>query len=243
VPDAPLFALDTAGERCSLALAHGGGLEQVLGEPGRTHLEHVMPMIAALFGRCRVRPADCAAFAFASGPGSFTGLRVACTIVQGLALGADRPVIAVGHLEALAREAADTSDAYGTAGSPVRRILAAIDARLGQAYWAVYEVGPGGWEVLAAPAVEDAAQLAHRLAQWQPDIVATRRSWFLGHVPAAAADVRDLGVSARGIARLARIRLARGETLAPEQALPVYVRDRVAQTVAERRHSRAERPA
>jgi tRNA threonylcarbamoyladenosine biosynthesis protein TsaB len=244
VSAAPLFALDTAGERCSLALAHAGDVEEMLGEPGSTHLEHVMPMIVALFARCGMRPEHCGAFAFASGPGSFTGLRVACTIVQGLALGSARPVIAVGHLEALAQEAAGGCAPCGAGAvrSP-RRILAASDARMGQAYWAVYEAAADGWVAVAPPAVDDAAQLAQRVAQWQPDVVAARRSWFLRHAPAVPADLRDVGVSAATVARLAQVRLARGESMPPEQAVPAYVRDRVAQTVAERRQARAERPA
>lgn len=237
MPAPILFALDTAGERCSLALVHAGGIEERLGAAGSTHLEHVMPMIAELFGCCGLQPRDCAAFAFASGPGSFTGLRVACTIVQGLALGAGRPVIAIGHLEALADAAAQITP------PPARRIFTATDARMGQAYWGVFEAHAGRWSPLAAPAVDDAALLPERIAHWHPDTVATQRSWFLRHVAAAPADVRDVSVTAAAVARLALVRLAQGQTLPAEQAVPAYVRDRVAQTVAERRLVQAERPA
>jgi tRNA threonylcarbamoyladenosine biosynthesis protein TsaB len=240
-----LLAIDAAGERCSLALVHAAGSECCTGAPGQTHLEHVMPMVEQLFARCSLRPRDCDAFAFASGPGSFTGLRVACTIVQGLALGAGRPVIAVGHLDALLRAGLDAGPgtAAGGAAAPLARALVLLDARMEQAYWAVHEKRDSAWASLAAPAVGGRDELLRAIEQWQPDFCAGDAAWILRYIGAVDVPVRDVAVEAGVVARLAQERFARGALLAPERAVPMYVRDRVAQTVAERRDARSGRPA
>jgi tRNA threonylcarbamoyladenosine biosynthesis protein TsaB len=230
-----LFAIDTAGEHCTLALARAGAVDLARGAPGQTHLEHVMPMIEALFARHGLAPAQCAAFAFGSGPGSFTGLRVACTIVQGLAYGAGRPVIAVGNLLALAVRA----DERGAHGVRPRRVLAARDARMNQAYAAVFEGSGTAWSTLVPPCLIDAGQLADIAARWQPDYCAGDAAWLASWLgPAgrpAGLVLQDVAVDAAVIVRLALERHARGEVLAPELALPEYVRNDVARTVAQRR--------
>lgn len=239
-----LLAVDTAGDRCALALAHQGAISASLGQPGMTHLEHVLPAIEALFSRLALRPQDCDAFAFASGPGSFTGLRVACTIVQGLALGARRPVVAIGHLECLlesaaARPGASAGNSQTRRGAP-RRALAVLDARLQQAFWAVFEERDARWACVAQPAVGGRDELRLALDTWQPEFCAGNAAWIRGYIGADAVPVCDAAVEAPVLARLALARLAQGDVLAPEQALPLYVRDRVAQTLAERL---AQRPA
>ena len=234
---ATLLAVDTAAERCTLALAHDGAITLRCGAAGQTHLEHVLPMIEGLLRDCGKQPRDCAAFAFGSGPGSFTGLRVACTLVQGLALGAGRPVIAVGHLDALPYAA------YAALPPAGRRVLALLDARMHEAYWAVYEVADGAWHTLAAPVVGGRADLLRALAQWQPQACLGNADWIRGYIDAGAVALHAATVDAGTVARLALQRLARGAVLEPAQALPLYVRDRVALTVAQRRDAQAGRPA
>jgi tRNA threonylcarbamoyladenosine biosynthesis protein TsaB len=237
--DDTLFVIDTAGERCSLALLHDGAVDLVRGAPGHTHLEHVMPMVEALFARHALAPARCASFAFGSGPGSFTGLRVACTIVQGLAFGAGRPVIAVGNLAALAARACEGEQPVARQ----RRVMAALDARMNQAYVAVLEGSGATWRALLEPCLIDAGQLPAVAARWQPEFCAGDAGWlerWLGpHGLPGVLALRDAAVDAAVIARLARERLVRGEVLAPERALPEYVRNEVAQTVAQRRAAAA----
>jgi len=194
-----------------------------------------MPMIEALFARHGITPAQCDAFAYASGPGSFTGLRVACTLVQGLALGAGRPVIAVGNLLALAAGAA----AGGDAAVPVRRrVLAAVDARMQQAYVAIVEGAGTDWQILLPPAVIATTGLAALAADWRPDICAGDAGWLGANLSANVAGVpsciRDARVDAGVLARLALDRLARGAVLGPEAAVPDYVRNDVARTVVQR---------
>jgi tRNA threonylcarbamoyladenosine biosynthesis protein TsaB len=238
-----LFAIDTAGEQCSLALTRAGEVDLVRGEPGQTHLEHVMPMIERLFARHGLAPARCEAFAFGSGPGSFTGLRVACTIVQGLAYGAARPVVAVGNLAALAARA-DEACASADPGR-LRRVMAALDARMDQAYAAVFEGSGSNWRALVQPCLIDAGQLPGIAAAWQPDFCAGDMAWLQRWLGPAGLPtglpLRDAAVDAAVIARLALIRLARGEVLAPELAVPDYVRNDVARTVAQRRAALAAR--
>jgi len=231
-----LLAVDTAGERCTLALAHLGRIVARSGLPGQTHLEHVLPMIETLLRDAGLQPCDCAAFAFGSGPGSFTGLRVACTLVQGLALGAGRPVVAVGHLEALPHAAYAAGAADGT------RVLALLDARMDEAYWAVYESVGGAWTPLAAPVVGGRGALREAIDQWQPQSCVGNLDWIRGYIGDGAPAPRGATVDAEGIVRLAGQRLAQGGGVAAARALPLYVRDRVAQTVAQRRATRAGAP-
>lgn len=259
-----LFVIETAGDFCSLALARAGAIDTLRSAPGHNHLEHVMPMVEALFARHGIAPAQCDAFAFASGPGSFTGLRVACTIVQGLALGADRPVIAVGNLLALAAGATASG-----AGGGHRRVLSAVDARMQQAYVAVHEGAGTKWHTLLAPCVVGAGALPALVRQWQPDVCAGDAVWLRGRLDADAAfesasareiaagdaagaamsrhaphadiaaghapRICDARVEPEVLARLALAQLARGEVLAPHAAVPEYVRNDVARTVAQRR--------
>ncbi len=235
-PTATLLAVDTAADRCTLALVHAGRWTTRRGAVGQTHLEHVLPLIEELLRDLALRPHDCAAFAFGSGPGSFTGLRVACTIVQGLALGSARPVIAVGHLEALPHAAFPSGAPDGT------RVLALLDARMDEAYWAVYEAAAGAWSALAAPVVGGRDALQEAIVRWRPDAWAGNEAWIRGYIGGGDAALRAATVEAGTIARLALDRLARGAVLQPAQALPLYVRDRVALTVAQRREARSVRP-
>jgi tRNA threonylcarbamoyladenosine biosynthesis protein TsaB len=232
-----LLAIDTAGENCSLALDRDGDIDLVLGARGRTHLEDVMPLVEGLLARHGIAPAACDAFAFAGGPGSFTGLRVACTLVQGLALGSGRPVVRIGHLEAL-MEAAGRAGHNAMDGATA---LGIVDARMDEAYWAVYRWSAAGWVAAVAPAVGGRAELMAALDRWRPAFCAGRAAWLQRYIPEGRTELRDAAVDAGVVARLARAAFDRGEVLPAEQALPLYVRDRVAQTVAQRHAARAER--
>ena len=227
-----VFAIDTSGERCCLVLSRGSKVTTLLGAAGHNHLEQVMPMIERLFEGAGLRPEQCDAFAFGSGPGSFTGLRVACTIVQGLAWASARPVIAVGHLQLLARAAAP-QDAPGP--GPRRRILALADARMHQAYWAVYDRSEHGWSEAAPPSLCQASALAQLVRVWQPDCCAGNAAWIGGHLGGDGPPVCDVTVQGGVIAQLVQEKFGRGEFMQPEQALPAYVRERVALTISERR--------
>lgn len=231
------MAIDCSGPCCSLALLHAGVMHAVRGEAGRTHLEDVLPLVAELFAHAGLRPQACDAFAFASGPGSFTGLRLACTIAQGLALATDRPVVPVGHFEALFAALGAEAQVDGA------RVLGLLDARMDQAYWAVaaWQARDANWQFCAAPAVGDRAGLAVAAAQWRVAACAGDPPWIAQYLGAEAPPVRAAAIDAACVARLAAARYALGGALAPEAAAPTYVRDRVAQTVAQRLAARAAR--
>lgn len=226
-----LLALDTATDVCSVALAIGGEIFESNESVGHAHSERLLPMIDALLAQRGLRLADCDAIAFGAGPGSFTGLRIACSVAQGLAWGAGKRVIAVGNLAALARQAFDGRSA-------ARRVVAAVDARMREAYWAVYERRDGACIELAPPALGAAADLGALFAGWSPDVVAGDA---LAAFPELAGQVArcecapELRASAASIAALALDAWRAGRTVAPHEAAPHYVRDRVARTIDERR--------
>src|SRR5512134_1312525 len=100
-----ILAIDTATEACSVALLHAGGLVVHSETVGQKHSERVLPLVDAVLAEAGVPLRAVDAFAFGAGPGSFTGLRIACGVVQGLAYGCRRPVVGVGNLRALAAAA------------------------------------------------------------------------------------------------------------------------------------------
>ena len=232
-----ILAIETSAQPCSVALADGASVVQRQQSSGSHVAEQALSMIAQLLAEQSIALSQVDAFAFGSGPGAFTGLRVACALVQGFAFANGRPVIPVESLRALA---------YG-AGVRVRRshddptvvpprVLAAIDARMGQIYWAVYE-GARGERRLAGPALAEPDQVAALVQQWQPQLMAgdgLRTYKALCPAPDDAVLLPDLFVDARMVAELARTDLAAGRFVAARDAAPEYVRDQVALTVAQR---------
>ena len=194
-------------------------------------------MIAELLAEQSVGLTQIDAFAFGSGPGAFTGLRVACALVQGLAFASDRPVVPVGTLRALAygaRRRAQRSTDDPQQG-PLRA-MAAVDARMGQIYWAVYE-GAQPERRLAGPALATPEHVPGLIAQWRPQLIAGdalrafESAWLSAN---GAIRMPDAAADASMVAELARIDLAAGRAVAARDAAPEYVRDQVALTVAQR---------
>lgn len=224
-----LLAIETSTELCSVALLRG---EELLADESlapNQHAEQLAPMVRRLLARANVAVAGLDAVAFGQGPGSFTGLRIACGIAQGLAFGAGKPVIPIPSLLALAEQA----------GAP--RVVAALDARMGETYLAAYARTADDWESVIAPALfsQDALpQLPGR--EWVAtgsgfDAFDWLRTAYAGQVGASVAN--DLPRAA-AVARLAGRRLARGEFVAAEEAAPLYLRDKVALTTRERQAAR-----
>lgn len=233
---ATILAIDTATEFCSVALTTGGRLIERAERVGQRHSERVLPMIEALLREGGRRLSECEAIAFGAGPGAFTGLRIACGIAQGLAYGAGRPVVAVGNLAALARAAV----------GPERggRVLAAIDARMRQVYWAVYDVGPDTVRQHVAPSLAAPEDLPQHCVEQGVELVAGNAVLAFPTLAAALGGLAvapDAQAGAGQIARLAEVEFAAGRAVAPAVAAPVYVRDRVAQTIRERQEQAARR--
>jgi tRNA threonylcarbamoyladenosine biosynthesis protein TsaB len=194
---------------------------------GQRHSELLLPMVDAVLAQAGLGLADLDGVGFGAGPGSFTGLRIACGVAQGLALGAGLKVVPVGTLLALAHDAG--------AG----RVLACLDARMGEVYLAAYEREAGGWTQRVAPSVCK-AQAAPPLEGGGWTAVG---SAFRAYGDALEARYRgqlarvdpDAWPQAGPVAGLAAEVLAAGGGLPAEQAAPLYVRDRVALKMHEQR--------
>jgi tRNA threonylcarbamoyladenosine biosynthesis protein TsaB len=222
-----LLALDTSTEYCSVALLRDEELTFREAHAVQRHSELILPMIEDLLVASGLELGQLDGIAFGAGPGSFTGLRIACGVAQGLALGAGLLVVPVGTLAALAQEAG------------VPKVIACLDARMGEIYHAAYRRDEASWTEIAAPGVGP-AQSAPMLEGdgWfgcgsgfaaYADALARRYGSQLDGVAAG------LHPHARSIAQLAALVLAAGGGLPAEQAAPVYVRDKVALKMHEQR--------
>jgi len=230
--ESTVLAIDTATEVCSVAVLSGDRLTELIEVVGQRHSERVLPMVDAALDRAGLSLVDIDFFAFGAGPGSFTGLRIACGVVQGLAYGKRKRVVPVGNLRALAARAF----AVTTEGEV---LLAAIDARMNEAYCAIYRRDEQVTET-RAPALERPPALVQLALVGQVDIVAGNAlAAFSGIWPREKswAAMPDVIPSAASIAHLARFDAAHGLSVAPELAAPVYVRDQVALTLAQRRQA------
>ena len=220
-----LLAFDTASEWCSAALFVDGEVSFRAVHAGQTHSQLLAPMLGELLAEAGLGFQQLDGLAYGMGPGSFTGLRIACGVAQGLALGADLPVLGVSTLEALAEEAGEGAD----------EVLACLDARMNEVYAGLYRRQAGGWRAVAGPVVCPPA--ASPLPQSPgcvgagPGFAAYPALVDLLQGRLARID-RDALPHARAIARLAAPRI--GDFGPPETAEPLYVRNKVALKVCER---------
>jgi tRNA threonylcarbamoyladenosine biosynthesis protein TsaB len=224
-----LLAIETSTEACSVALVHG---EEVIARSElapRRHAELVLPMADALLAEAGLGKHALDAIAVGRGPGAFTGVRLAVSLAQGMALALDRPVITISSLAALALEAPEDDDAA---------ILAVIDARMGEIYAGCYRrEADGGLRAIGVERVCTPVTLELPEAPaWQ--VVgsgwATYADALCERLTGALRDA-DGGryPQARHVAELAVREFRAGRAQAPELALPVYLRDKVAQTLVE----------
>jgi tRNA threonylcarbamoyladenosine biosynthesis protein TsaB len=231
MPRSPvLLAFDTATSVCSVALATSGAIHECSRDVGQRHTEHLLSMVDELLRKHSLSLGACDAIAFGAGPGSFTGLRVACGVAQGLAYGIDRPVIPVANLAAAAHDVFEQHPGAQT-------VLVAQDARMNEAYVGVYAVADDRVVEVAAPALAAPADLPALAARHGADTIAgTALDVFADELrPFEGRRVAGVIGTARAVAKLALDALDAGETVAASDATPIYVRDRVALTVEERR--------
>jgi tRNA threonylcarbamoyladenosine biosynthesis protein TsaB len=224
-----LLAVETSTELCSVALLRGEELfvEEALAE--NRHSELLAPMIRRVLARSRLTARQMDAFGFGQGPGSFTGIRIACGIVQGLAFAASRPVVPIPSLLALAEQSNES------------RVIAALDARMGEAYLAAYARNGEDWDEVIAPRLADAAGLPPLPGRsWAATGSGFDRHAWLREAYREAVEMRFEGDLPRAgaVARIAARRFARGAGIAAELAAPLYLRDKVALTSAERKTKR-----
>lgn len=234
-----LLALDSSTENLSLALSGPKGLHLVDAEGGAKASEQMLPQLLALLAQGGLALSEVDAIAFGQGPGAFTGLRTACAVAQGLALGAGKPVLAIDSLMLVAQDA--RSQALAESHLPVPEVFwVAMDARMGEVYAACYAWRDGAWQILSAPALYSPAAL---LAQWSEEapgaLCGSALTEFAALAEAAQRCWPRQQARAAALAALAEQAWAAGLLLDAAEAIPVYVRDKVAQTTEERLAARA----
>jgi len=224
-----LLVLDTSTEWCSAALWLDGRVQarRVLAEHGHSSL--LLPMVDELLRESAIGLRQLDGIGYGAGPGSFTGLRIACAVTQGLAFGADLPVAGVSTLQSIAEQAG------------AERVLTVLDARMAEVYWAAYRRDGAGWRAVSEPA----------LALPESVSVPAGGGWVgagngfvaLGEAlrPRLAALARIDGTlmpDAAAMAPLAARAFERGEGMDAALAAPISLRDKVALTVDERRRKK-----
>jgi tRNA threonylcarbamoyladenosine biosynthesis protein TsaB len=211
-------AFETSSDWCSVALYNDGEIRALERRAGNRHSELALPMLERLLGDMGLAPSALDAVAFGAGPGSFTGLRIACGIAQGLAVARGLPVLGISTMEAIAEEAG------------ARRVVACIDARMREVYYAALERTPTGWrEVISMRCV--APQEAPRAPG--EDWLGCGNGFAVYGNFGLTTVLPEVHASAAAIAKLAAPRLAAGQGVDAAGATPIYVRDKVAYTQAE----------
>ncbi len=225
-----LLAIDTSTDFCSVAVSRGGRIFSRHEQAAQRQAEIILGVVEAVLAEARLALADIGGIAYGAGPGSFTGLRIACGVTQGLALARGIGVIGVGTLLALAEEAAEELSC--------ERVIACLDAHMGEVYHAAYRKEASGWQEILAPGV------------YKPEAVpSVSGSGWIGcgsgfavhgarlasrHETRLSAVRPELAPTARAALRLAAPRFAAGEAMDAAAAVPVYLRDKVALKTSER---------
>jgi tRNA threonylcarbamoyladenosine biosynthesis protein TsaB len=224
-----LLAFDTSTDTMSIAVGRGAQLWRRSERGGPLASVALIPAIMALLAEAGMELGELDAIAFGHGPGSFTGLRTACSVAQGLAFGAGVPVLGVDTLMALAQQA------HEQAGCS--QVLAVLDARMDEVYCGSYQFAAGRWQ-RHGPISLDKPQALRLPAGWM--LAGNAFEAYGERLPAGPrfACVPD----AAALLRLAPALLAEGQGVSAEQALPLYIRDKVAQTTDERAALKAARP-
>lgn len=221
-----LLALETSTEYCSVALWLDGEVRDRRERAGQRHSLILISMLDGLLAEAGLKLANMDGIAFGAGPGSFTGVRIACSAAQGLALGADKPVAGICTLAALAEDAGRD------------KVIAVLDARMAEVYHAAYKKQDGAWRTVCEPGL------------WRPEEapMVEGKGWhgagsgFAAHGEALKAHYADqlagLDVDAvpqaAAIARLAAPVFASGGGVDAAEATPLYLRDKVALKTSER---------
>ena len=220
-----LLSLDTSTEFLSLALQLGDKTYVHYQHVGNTSSELILPQIHALLEQAKVKLSDLDGIAFGAGPGAFTGVRIACGVAQGLGFGANIPVVGVNTLLALAEASGED------------KVIACLDARMGEVYHAVFEKINGEWAEQSATKVcrPEAAPLL--LGSW----VGVGSGWAVYgevlnkiYVQNLTKTLSNISPKAEAILKIATPVFKAGLAKSASEAAPIYIRNRVALTTAER---------
>lgn len=221
-----VLAFDTSTEFLSLALLIDGAILVRETHAGQRHSELTLPLLNVLLTEADVSLRSLDGIAFGQGPGSFTGIRIACGIAQGLAFGADLPLVGISSLLALAAQA------------EASQVIACLDARMSEIYHAAYQIQGEDWIEIHAPGLYSAQAAPALVGQ---DWVGIGSGFKVAdgalrrHYAQQLSQVWDERFPhAREIAQLGARRLARGQGVPAWQAAPLYIRDKVALKTSER---------
>lgn len=220
-----ILALDSSTDACSVALYQHGQLRNLFELAAKSHTQRLLPMVDELLQQAGITLQELDAIAFGRGPGSFTGLRICAGIVQGLAFGAQLPVIPVSTLEALAL-------GYARAHPENKQsIVVALDARMDEVYWGVFQSETNGVEPISREYVMAPDELPKQVS------IQSLNSHYVGigsgwHYPAmqglgAGLIVTDVYPHAADVALIAAKLWDDGVTVNALDAQPVYLRDSV----------------
>jgi len=221
-----LLALDTSGPLCSTALLVGDEVIMHEQEVPRRHADVILDMLDELLAEAGLSPSELDAIAFGRGPGSFTGVRITAAVTQGIAYSLDKPVVPVSTLAAMAQTLLDSGEN--------QRVLTALDARMNEIYWAGYTRNSDGFaELQIAETVLPATVVPlPESGKWS----AAGNGWEVYAAelrPVINAHVSELHpgvmVHADAIARLGQYNFDLGRGASADQAIPVYLRDKVAE--------------
>jgi tRNA threonylcarbamoyladenosine biosynthesis protein TsaB len=222
-----LLVLDTSTEYCSAALWLDGRIQARRVLAGQQHSSLLLPMVDELLREADLSLRQLDGIGYGAGPGSFTGLRIACAVTQGLAFGADLPVAGVSTLESIAEQ------------TGAERVLTVLDARMAEVYWAAYQRDGAGWRAVTEPQLALPESVAVPAGgEWVGagngfaalgEVLRPRLTAQLAHIDAT------LMPDAAAMAPLAVRAFERGEGMDAALAAPIYLRDKVALTVDERR--------
>lgn len=225
-----LLAIDTATEACSAALMIDGEIAEQFCVTQNGHSKLILPMIDSLLSEAGLQPIDLDTLAFGCGPGSFTGVRIATGVIQGLAFALDLPVVPVSNLAAVAQEFFDNN--------PENIAFVAMDARMDEIYWGVYRRNSAGFAALIG---QEAVTPVNRIQfpevsgvgigtgwkAYQPELSMRLSGQLIRH------ESENLP-KAKAVARLGLVGFKQGLAVPAELAMPVYLRDKVAKKESER---------
>jgi len=224
-----ILAIDTSTEYLSLALWIDGRVLSRDIHAGQSHSQQILPTLRDLLTEAQLDLDALDGIAFGAGPGSFTGLRIACGVTQGLAFGAGLPVVEVSTLQALAQQ------------SGAKKVIACLDARMGEIYYAAYEKKDDVWFEVIAPALFKPEQAP---ALQGNDWVGVGTGWlaypemlnqvYQDHLVEPPKPEHSSHPTALAIAEIALPVFAAGQAKAAHEVAPIYIRNKVALKMSER---------
>lgn len=220
-----ILAIETSSDLASAALLYQGRVISRESSGVQTHSQTLLPMVQLVLQEAGVSLSQCDAIGFGAGPGSFTGVRTACGVAQGLGFGADLPLLPIVTLEAMAQACREQSGADD--------LLVLLDARMGEVYWAQYRF-VNGWTTVSPPALAAPADIAPVGTVQACGNGLSAYSDAFAQTAFGAGGLPGIAPHAAQVARLAQSAFSQGAAVHARDARPIYLRNKVALTTSER---------